>query len=64
MKCPYCSQEHPANTKLCPETGDKIKMNNVGDLIACNNQQESDLQVYNLLHFLNYQTLTVNNLYS
>ena len=42
MKCPYCSQEHPANTKLCPETGDKIKMNNVGDLIACNNPRCED----------------------
>lgn len=37
MKCPYCSQEHPADTKFCPETGEKIKMNNVDDLIACNN---------------------------
>lgn len=25
MKCPYCGQEHPDNTKFCPETGNKLK---------------------------------------
>ena len=26
MKCPFCNQEHPDNTKFCPETGNKIEM--------------------------------------
>lgn len=25
MKCPHCGQEHPDNTKFCPETGRAIK---------------------------------------
>lgn len=25
MKCPFCNQEHPDNTKFCPETGHKIE---------------------------------------
>ena len=24
MKCPHCNQEHPEDTKFCPETGEKI----------------------------------------
>jgi hypothetical protein len=24
MKCPYCSQEHPDETSLCPETGESL----------------------------------------
>lgn len=26
MKCPHCGQEHPANTKFCPETGMKMEL--------------------------------------
>lgn len=26
MKCPHCGQEHPDNTKFCPETGQKISL--------------------------------------
>lgn len=25
MKCPHCGQEHPDNTKFCPETGKKME---------------------------------------
>lgn len=25
MKCPHCGQEHPDNTKFCPETGKKLE---------------------------------------
>ena len=29
MKCPFCNQEHPSNTKFCPETGNKIEQSSL-----------------------------------
>lgn len=26
MRCPHCDQEHPDNTKFCPETGNKLEL--------------------------------------
>lgn len=39
MKCPHCGQEHPDNTKFCPETGLKIEIpqSSTSEMIACNN---------------------------
>lgn len=39
MKCPHCGQEHPGNTKFCPETGNKIehRSERASELIACIN---------------------------
>lgn len=33
MKCPHCGQEHPDNTKFCPETGKKLE----SQFLFCNN---------------------------
>lgn len=41
MKCPYCNQEHPDNTKFCPETGKKL-----GQLKACSNPDCPDYGKY------------------
>ena len=44
MKCPHCGQEHPDNTKFCPETGKKIEINKeiTSELIACTNPSCDD----------------------
>lgn len=34
MKCPHCNQDHPDNTKFCPETGKKLEQ-----LKACSNPE-------------------------
>lgn len=41
MKCPYCNQEHPDNTKFCPETGMKLE-----SLKACSNPECPDFGKY------------------
>ena len=41
MKCPHCNQEHPDNTKFCPETGKKIE-----SLKACSNPDCPDFSKY------------------
>lgn len=33
MKCPHCGQEHPDDTKFCPETGKQMKL----QALFCNN---------------------------
>lgn len=44
MKCPHCGQEHPDNTKFCPETGKKIEITkeSTSELIACTNPSCDD----------------------
>lgn len=44
MKCLHCGQEHPDNTKFCPETGKKIEIikESTSELIACTNPSCDD----------------------
>lgn len=35
MKCPYCNQEHPIDTKFCPETGNKMP----SPIVGCPNKK-------------------------
>lgn len=35
MKCPYCNQNHPDDTKYCPQTGKQIKQ----QLLSCLNSK-------------------------
>lgn len=37
MKCPHCGQEHPDNTKFCPETGQRISFMKACQNEACDN---------------------------
>ena len=43
MKCPHCNQEHPADTKFCPQTGKQIQQ-----LLCCPNSKCKNFEKYNL----------------